>query len=116
MVREKVNLDLMRRLEANDPQALAQARFIVKEVKRANAKQLVKHSVYMAIALLGLTALICGMVLAVGPLVPLLCGIGALLWIIVDANGIHKKLGELICGKSGIPAPAKPKAALDCQK
>ncbi len=105
LVRERVTGEFLKRLEANDPAAIQEAKFIVREVKRANAKQLVKNYLLMAIALFGIAAFVCGLLLAASPLAPLLFALGAVLWIGFDSCKAHEKLGDLICGTSEIPAP-----------
>ncbi len=105
LVRERVTLQFLKRLEANDPAAIQEAKFIVAEVKKANGKQLVKNYLLMAIALLGIAAFICGILLSASPIAPLLFALGAILWLGFDSSKVHEKLGDLICGKSEIPAP-----------
>jgi hypothetical protein len=105
LVREKVTGEFLKRLEAGDPEAIAEAKFIVKEVERENAKQLVKNYLLMTIALFGIAAFICGILLAASPAAPLLFALGAVLWLGFDSSKAHEKLGDLFFGKSEIPAP-----------
>ena len=116
-VREEITPELLEGLQKNDPAAIAKAQKILDEVKLANGKQLLKYTIYAALTILGITAFICSMIFT-GPVVPVLFAIGAALWLLVDASKVHKKLGDLIIGKSEIPpvevesssADQKPKA------
>ena len=74
------------------------------EVKLANGKQLLKYTIYAGLTLLGVAAFICSMIFT-GPTVPILFAIGAALWLVIDASKIHKKVGDLLIGKSDIPSP-----------
>jgi|GEM_PF-1739563 len=105
-VREKATPELIARLEQNEPSAIAEAKEIIREVKRENAKQLIKHTVMKLIALVGIAAFVCGIIYATGPFAPLLFALGAILWLLVDSSKVHEALGNLVCGASKIPPPA----------
>ena len=106
-VREKVTPELIQKVDKGDPSAIKEAKFIIQEVKKENAKQMVKHIVCAVIAILGIISLVCAILFG-GPIVPALFAIGAVLWLLVDSSYIHKKLGDLFCGKSLTPPPKNP--------
>lgn len=109
LVREKITPELLKGLEANDPAALKEANFILQEVNRASAKKVLRHTIFMAIALIGITAFLCGILFVAGPFAPLLFATGAILWILVDSTKVFETLGNRMFGKSEIPAATVPK-------
>lgn len=108
LVRDHATPEFFRRLEMKDPEAIKTAQSILREVQRENSKQILKHSIMMAIAILGIAAFIAGLVFS-GPFAPLLFAFGAILWILVDSSQVHVALGDKLFGKSEIPAPTLPK-------
>ena len=104
-VREKVNSKLLERVKQGDETAIQEAEFIIREVKRENKKQLVKHWTLMVIAAIGIAAVVCAMLVATGPFSPILMAVAAVIWFLVDSSKIHEKFATACCGKSEIPAP-----------
>jgi hypothetical protein len=104
LVREKITPELLKGLEANDPAALKEANFILQEVTRASAKKVLRHTMFMAVALIGIIAFLCGILFATGPFAPLLFATGAILWFLLDSSKAFDTLGNRIFGKSEIPA------------
>ncbi len=74
------------------------AKIILREVGRANNKQILKHALLITIAAISATAFICGLVLA-GPFAPLLFALGAVLWFMIDSSDVHEAIGNRLCGK-----------------
>jgi hypothetical protein len=86
----KVKEKLPALLENNDPIA---ANELIQGVKKACFKQQVKYILLLALAVIGIAASVCVLVLS-GPASPLLFAIGALLWFTVDSSKFHNYLGE----------------------
>jgi len=112
LVREQVTPELLKRIDAGDLQAIEQGKQIAQEVKRANAKQLLKQAILIAIAAIGIAAFVCGLVLS-GPFSPILFAVGALLWIAIDSSKAQEKLGDRLFGKSEISPPEKTPVHID---
>jgi len=101
-VREHVTPELIDQVKSGDAKAKLHANWIIQEVKRENNKQMAKHCLLLAIAAIGIAAMICGLVFATGPFAPLLMAVGAALWLLFDSAALQKKFGDAVCGKSEI--------------
>lgn len=102
MVRETLTPDFLARLEAalspketgktqtaEDAEVIRKATELVAKVKIANGRQLVKHSLFILIAVLGILAVIASIQFT-GPLAAALFVAGALLWLVVDSTVIQR--------------------------
>lgn len=69
------------------------AQQLIDEIKVASGRKLVKHSILLLIAVLGIAAIAAGMILS-GPAAPVLFLVGALLWLLVDSKSLHLKAGK----------------------
>jgi hypothetical protein len=102
LVRETVTPKFLKQLEIGESRAVERAKWIIQAVKRENAKQIAKHALLLTIMFLGIAAFVCGIVFTTGPWAPLLFSVGAVLWIAIDSTQAHKKLADLLFGKSKI--------------
>jgi len=104
-VRETVDLELIEKVRQGDARAIEKAQFILKEVKRENGKQLAKNWLLLTIGLIGIAAVILGILFASGPFSPLLLALAAALWFFIDSSKLHQKFCNFCCGTSRIPPP-----------
>lgn len=85
---------IQKNLGVDDETLKTNAEIIIREVNKANKKQLLIHSLLITIAVLSATAFICGLIFA-GPFAPLLFVVGAALWFTLDSNDVREKIGNV---------------------